>query len=143
MPTHLGPKPVGNESPYTPEWTASLAANFDYPISDNLEFIGNVVVSAVGDTWFHTMQDETRRTLFDLGFPGLGTADFSKTQRDAYTTVDLRLGVQGANWSVVAFAKNLFDEEYLEEVIPAPEFGGSFIHPGSLRRAGLEFTYDF
>ena len=39
--------------------------------------------------------------------------------------------------------RNLTDEEYLEEVITAPEFGGSFIHPGSLRRAGVELAYRF
>ena len=29
------------------------------------------------------------------------------------------------------------------EVIPAPEFGGSFIHPSALRSYGLDVTYQF
>ncbi|GIT36790.1 MAG: hypothetical protein Ct9H300mP6_06580 [Gammaproteobacteria bacterium] len=29
-----------------------------------------------------------------------------------------------------AYAKNATDEDYLAEVIPAPEFGGVFAHPG-------------
>jgi iron complex outermembrane recepter protein len=45
--------------------------------------------------------------------------------------------------SVVAFVKNALDESYLEEVIPAPEFGGSFVHPGTERRVGVEATLKF
>jgi iron complex outermembrane receptor protein len=43
----------------------------------------------------------------------------------------------------VAYAKNLTDEDYLAEVIPAPEFGGSFAHAGTQRRVGVELTYQF
>ena len=35
------------------------------------------------------------------------------------------------------------EEVYLEEVIPAPEFGGTFIHPADLRRVGPELTARF
>lgn len=137
------PETVGNKSPYTPDWTFNVAGNFDYPVSDNVNFIASIIYSAVGPTWFHTVQDETRITLFDLAFPGLGTADYVRTERDSYGIIDARLGFESDTWSVVAFAKNLADEDYLEEVIPAPEFGGSFIHPGAQRRFGLEFTYNF
>lgn len=137
------PETVGNKSPYTPDWTFNVAGNFDYPVSDNVNFIASIIYSAVGPTWFHTVQDETRITLFDLAFPGLGTADYVRTERDSYGIIDARLGFESDTWSVVAFAKNLADEDYLEEVIPAPEFGGSFIHPGAERRFGLEFTYNF
>lgn len=73
----------------------------------------------------------------------MGVADYSIAKRDQYTTVDLRLGVRGDNWAVTAFGTNITDENYLEEVIPAPEFGGSFDHPGSQRRYGIEFSYEF
>jgi iron complex outermembrane receptor protein len=139
----LRPQTAGNKSPYTPEWTANIAGNLDFPITADMDFITSVTVSAVGPTWFHTMQDDDNVTLNELSFPGLGTANYARTERDTYTTIDLRLGLQGERWSLVAFAKNITDEEYLEEAIPAPEFGGSFIHPGSLRRAGLEFSYNF
>ena len=39
--------------------------------------------------------------------------------------------------------KNITDEEWLQEVIPAPEFGGSFIHPGTERRVMMQVDYDF
>jgi len=31
----------------------------------------------------------------------------------------------------------------MPEVIPAPDFGGSFTAPGQLRSLGLEFGFDF
>jgi len=55
----------------------------------------------------------------------------------------LRLGVRGENWSVTAFARNLTDEEFVAEVILAPEFGGGFVAPGTQRRAGVELEYRF
>jgi len=72
-------------------------------------------------------------------------SDMSVAQRDAYTLVNLRAGIQSDRWRITAFANNLFDEKYLEEIIPAPEFGGSFIHPGANteRTAGIEAIYSF
>ena len=35
------------------------------------------------------------------------------------------------------------DEKFLQEVIPAPEFGGAFIHPGAERRVSIEVGYKF
>jgi iron complex outermembrane recepter protein len=37
----------------------------------------------------------------------------------------------------------LFDEEFVAEVILAPEFGGGFVSPGTQRRAGVELSYSF
>lgn len=130
------PDTTGNDSPYTPEWTANAGGRVTYPLNESLDLIANLDVSAIGDTWFHTVQDQMRPT-------GFGPGDYTLARRDAYTLVNLRLGVQNEHWSVVAFATNLFDEDHLEEVIPAPEFGGSFIHLGSKSRLGLEAAYRF
>ncbi len=145
------PDTVGNESPYTPESTINLGADFDFRISDSIEAFARVDAQRVGETWFHTVQEGQRPTifmpLFELGFGAgagaLGIADFSVSRRDEYTTVDLRVGIRGDNWSLTAFGANLTDEKHLEEVIPAPEFGGSFDHPGSQRRYGVEVSFDF
>lgn len=145
------PDTVGNESPYTPDYTFNFAVDMNFPVSDKMNVFARVDALFIGDTWFHTVQEGPRPTifqpLFEQGFgPGagaLGTGDFSNAQRDAYATVDLRAGIEGETWAVTAFVSNLTDEKYLEEVIPAPEFGGSFDHPGSLRRAGVEVTFNF
>ena len=57
---------------------------------------------------------------------------------DAYGITNLRVGIGGEGWRVTAFARNLFDEEYVGEVIMAPEFGGAFVTPGTYRTAGVE-----
>ena len=136
------PDTVGNESPYTPDYTWSAGAQVKYPMSGTLDFVGSLDVSGVGDTWFHVVQNNDRPTIFSLNFP-LDAANYSVAKRDAYQLVNLRAGVSADQWSVVAFIKNAFDQQYLEEVIPAPEFGGSFIHPGTERRVGVEATLKF
>jgi iron complex outermembrane receptor protein len=113
------------------------------PIRDGLDFIADFYLRGVGPTWFNPGQNNTRTTLFELSLPGLGTGDFSETERDEYWSLDARIGVRGENWTTVLWARNVTDEEWLDEVIPALEFGGSFIHPGPRRRFGVEFTYEF
>ena len=62
---------------------------------------------------------------------------------DGYGIMNLRLGIGGENWRVTAFARNLLDEEYIAEVIQAPEFGGGFVTPGAYRSAGVELEFMF
>jgi iron complex outermembrane receptor protein len=57
--------------------------------------------------------------------------------------MNLRAGIAGENWSIMAWSQNVTDEDYLEEVIPAPEFGGSFAHDTAGRVSGVDFTYNF
>lgn len=136
------PDTVGNSSPLTPNWTADAGARFNWPIADTgLDFVANIDITAVGKTWFHSVQDQTRPTLWSLF--GFGPGDFGVTQRDSYELVNARFGIDAGKWSVMAVGRNVFDKKYLEEIIPAPEFGGTFDHPGTLRRWGVEATYRF
>jgi iron complex outermembrane receptor protein len=104
-----------------------------------------------GPTWFHSVQRQVKPTLFSgllpisaLQLPGfVGDADYSVTRRDAFGVANFRIGVEGANWSLTAFANNAFDKKYLNEVIPAIEFGGSFISPGQRRIIGVEAGFRF
>ena len=145
------PDTVGNESPYTPEYTLNVGGDVTFPINRDMEFLVRADAQLIGPTWFHTVQEGDQATifnpLFELGFGagagGLGTGNFANARRDAYTTVNLRAGVQTDRWSLMAFAQNLADENYLEEVIPAPEFGGTFLAPGAQRRIGVEASVRF
>jgi len=74
---------------------------------------------------------------------GFGTSNYGKGRRDAYDTINLRISLEAENWTVTAWGNNILDEEYLEEVIPAPEFGGYFIHPAKGKRYGLDISYNF
>jgi iron complex outermembrane receptor protein len=130
------PNTVGNKSPYTPDYTASLGANVNVFVTDSLQAFGRVDVNFVGPTWFSTVQDQTVPSLF-------GPANFSKTQRNAYNTVNLRAGVQSANYSLAFYARNLLGTNYLAEVLPAPEFGGAFVNDGPRQEVGVEVDARF
>ena len=145
------PDTVGNKSPYTPDYTVNFGGDFSLPLSDNMDFIVRADAQLIGPTWFHTVQGGDRATifnpLFEIGFGtgagGLGGGNFVNAQRDEYFNLDLRAGIQTDGWSLIGFAQNATDEEYLEEVIPAPEFGGSFLAPGTRSRYGIEVSYKF
>ncbi len=134
------PDTVGNESPYTPEWTANFGGDISVPITPKLNLIGSVDLSGIGDTWFHSVQNQERPT----GASAANTnADYTIAKRKDYWLVNARIGFGSDNWSVVAFGRNIGDKKWLQEVIPAPEFGGSFVQPGTLSRYGIEMTYQF
>lgn len=148
------PDTVGNKSPYTPDYTLNIGGDFDIPVNDTISIVGRVDARFVGATWFHTVQEGQRPTIFMPLFgispvtgvfdnPDLGIADYSGAQRDSYHTIDARLGLQADSWSITAYATNLTNQRILEEVIPAPEFGGTFDHPGAMRRFGVELGFKF
>jgi iron complex outermembrane receptor protein len=145
------PITVGNESPYTADYTINLGTQVKQPVSRNIDVLLRADYRITGPTWFHTVQDDTSPTLFSGLLPDsalmlpafVGDADYSLTERDEFDVLDLRIGLEGENWNITAFAENLFNEKYLNEVIPAIEFGGSFISPGGRRRLGVEVGYQF
>ncbi len=145
------PYTVGNKSPYTPDYTLNLGTQIVQPVGNGLDLVARVDYRLTGPTWFHTVQDEVRPTLFSallpisaLALPAfVGNATYDRARRDAFGVFDLRVGLDSGRWSVTAFAKNLLDKHYLNEVIPAIEFGGSFISPGDRRVVGVEASYKF
>ena len=146
------PYTVGNKSPYTADYTINLGAQGEVPFSAGLKAFVRGDYRVTGPTWFHTVQDENRPTLFSGLIPisavnflpaSFGTANFSIARRKAFGVVNLRGGIEGQNWKLTAFARNLFNKKYLNEVIPAIEFGGSFISPGDRRMVGVEASVNF
>jgi iron complex outermembrane receptor protein len=135
------PYTEGGEVPYAPEYTGNLGAELTVPVGSNLELVTRVDASFVGETWFHPVQEQRLPNLFT--YFGFGQGEFSKMSRDAYTTVNARMTLKAERWGVTAWSRNLLDEEYLAEIIPAPEFGGSFIHDAPGRSYGLDLNYRF
>jgi iron complex outermembrane receptor protein len=135
------PYTKGNEVPYAPEYTGNLGAEFIYPISDSVKLLARLDASFVGETWFHPVQDNRVPNLFT--YFDFGQGDFSKQKRDPYSVLNLRLGVEGERWGVTGWGKNITDEDYLQEIIPAPEFGGSFIHNSPGAAYGVDVTFKF
>ena len=144
------PYTEGNDLPYAPEGSGALSLDFKMPVFGDLEVMTRLDYQYVGETWFHSVQDDTTQNFFtDLepiyGVPGFGfgPSNYDTAKRDDYWTMNLRVGISGEHWSLVAWSQNVTDEDYLEEVIPAPEFGGSFIHNSAGRISGVDLTYNF
>lgn len=146
------PYTVGNESPHTPKYTFNLGAQYEKALAEGLNGFARADYRLTGPTWFHTVQNQERPTLFTGLIPisalntlpaSLGTARYDVARRQAFGVLDLRAGVQGKQWSMSVFGKNVLDKTYPAEVIPAIEFGGSFISPGAGRTWGLEASLKF
>ncbi|WP_339768882.1 TonB-dependent receptor [uncultured Paraglaciecola sp.] len=144
------PLSVGNTAPQSPDETYTLGVSWDYSLAEDLFMTSRLDWQYVGQTYFHTLQDEQTPTIWDFfgtlggGVPaGPHSVDFSNATRDAYSTLNLRVSLDSENWTLALWSKNLTDENYLQEVIPTPEFGGSFLHPSAQRSYGVDFAYRF
>jgi iron complex outermembrane receptor protein len=104
-----------------------------------------------GPTWFHTVQDQNKPTVFSALLPIslfaappiVGNASYLAARRDAFGVLNTRFGIEGKSWNLAVFANNLLDRKYINEAIPAIEFGGSFISPGARRLIGVEAGFKF
>ena len=142
---------VGNKSPYTADWTLNVGGEVSIPVSGDFRFAARADYRLTGPTWFHSVQDQTRPSLFSgllpisaLALPGfVGDARYNVAQRDTFGVLNLRAGFQSDRYSLMFFAENLLDKAYIAEAIPAIEFGGSFISPGGRRLWGVEAGMKF
>src|SRR5690606_26978963 len=106
------------KSPYTADYTINLGTQIIAPLRDDLNITFRADYRITGPTWFSTVQAQDRRTIFDLVYPGLGTANYSLTHRNAFGILNLRAGLQAKNWSLTVFADNALNRENIAEVIP-------------------------
>ena len=127
----------GNAVPYAPKYTGDAGVDFTVPVSSAITLTARVDMSALGKTWFSTVQNNSVQSVF--GVP----ADYSKTYRDAFELLNARIGLHGERWDLTAWGRNLSNKQYLAEVIPAPEFGGSFLNSGTGRSFGMDVGYRF
>jgi iron complex outermembrane receptor protein len=128
------PDTVGNKSPYTPAYTAVASFAVHQKLTDTYTLLGRWDTNFTGPTWFHTVQRQCVPTIF--GADGC----YGGAERQAFSTTNVRLGISGRHFELMGFIDNIFDKRYLAEVIPAPEFGGSFASQGPGRLIGAELT---
>jgi len=135
---------VGNRVPYAPKYTFNVGAEFITPTNflGGMDFISRVDYAGVGPTWFATTQTGDATPMLFTPF-GFGAMNHDLSRRDSYALLNLRLGLASDTWGVFGVVRNLTDKHFLAEVIPAPEFGGSFIHPGTKRAWSIEVQYRF
>ena len=145
------PYTVGNKSPYTADYTLNAGIELEQPINDAVKAFARADYRLTGPTWFHTVQNQSVPTIFSGLLPGsalelpavVGDGKYDVAKRNAFGIFNLRAGVQSDNFGLSIFANNVFNKKYLNEVITAVEFGGSFITPGTRRMFGVEGSYKF
>jgi iron complex outermembrane recepter protein len=135
------PYTKGNEVPYAPKYTGTLGAEYGFAVSEGLQLFTRLDATFVGETWFHPVQGETVPNLFT--YFGFGQDTLNKMKRDPYSTLNLRVTLQADKWALTGWGRNILNTEYLAEIIPAPEFGGSFIHDAPGDSWGMDVTYKF
>lgn len=115
----LNPAAVGNDSPYTPEYTINLGAQLRQNITD--DFLG-----------FLRIDYERRGSQF--------WDPENTTARSAIDLVNLRFGIEDADdrWALTATIENLFDEVYNSEFVL-----GGFSHPAAKRMWHVDLTFKF
>lgn len=112
----------GGDIPVTPEWTGNLGGQFTQPISRNLDFVSRADWRYQGE---------------HISIDGAGNV----FNIDAANLIDLRLGVQADNWKLVAFAKNLADDQ---TALDPGSLGAFFIRDYTdPRQIGVELSLDF
>ncbi len=144
------PLTVGNKAPQSPDTTYALGFVYEQPVGEDYWVTTRVDYQYTGETFFHTLQGEQTPTIWDffgtLGGgvpPGPHSQNFDNAKRESFFTLNARIALEAETWTLALYGKNITDEKYLQEIIPAPEFGGSFIHPSALAEYGVEFTYNF
>jgi iron complex outermembrane receptor protein len=140
---NVRPDTVGNESPYTPQYTWNLATQYDRPLFGDVKLHSRLDVRGTGPTWFSDVQKQSEPTVFEATFGALGLGNYAKTERDAFATVNLHVGLERENWTFTVYGTNILNKQYLSEVIPAPEFGGAFVSPAQGSRFGATLGYRF
>lgn len=150
------------------QWAFPVADGMELKTRLDWQYVGETWFSTVQDNETSnaftnlnpTYQADTDPTTFTIGdvfgastagpgvpagdnFLGFGTSRFDKGQRDAYDLLNLRVTLETSVWSVAVWGNNILDEEYLSEVIPAPEFGGYFVNQARGESYGVDFVYNF
>ncbi|MGI9287608.1 MAG: TonB-dependent receptor [Pseudomonadales bacterium] len=116
----------GEETTYAPEYSASLTLDYARSIgSGSMEFF------AVSEA------------NYSDDFSPAGDND-PLDRIESYTKVNLRLGLRGDSWELMAFGRNIFDEEVFAQSFDVPVLAGSharFINEGAVFGARVKYSF--
>jgi iron complex outermembrane recepter protein len=112
------PAVVGNEAPFISRYTLNIGGQYETSLGVG-DLMGRVRVDyrRTGKTWF----DVTNSTV-----------------RKPVDVVDTRVAIEGGQWSLTAYADNVFNKKYNAEFSP-----GGFVFKARPRIYGLEARYKF
>jgi len=109
---------IGNEAPFISRYTLNVGGQYETRINGgDLKVRGRIDYRRIGRTWFD-VTNSTSRNPVDL--------------------VNTRISLDGGQWTLSAFADNLFDKRYNAEFSP-----GGFVFKARPRIYGLEGTFKF
>jgi iron complex outermembrane receptor protein len=111
------PTVIGNQAPLVSRTTINAGVQYHQSIGNGLNAVARVDYQQIGRTWFDP---------------------YNLTSRNPVNLVDVRAGVDGGKWSVMAWSKNLGNEKYNTEYSP-----GTFLWKALPRRYGVDFSYKF
>lgn len=116
---------AGEPTMFAPEYTASLTFDYALPLSNGMEVFSSGEVNYRDD--------------FEPG------GDNDPIDRiDSYSKTNLRLGLRGDSWEVMAYGRNIFDKEIFIQSFDTPVLAGThsqFIDEG--RILGVQFKLRF
>ena len=121
------PDDAGNQAPLVSEYTANLGLQYRRDFGGVSAFF-RADLNVTGPTWFYP-DNFTKRGRINL--------------------LDLRAGFDTGAWEIVAWGKNLSDEEYNAEWSPGPMFFpnpgyvNNFVFKALPRRWGVDVRYHF
>jgi iron complex outermembrane receptor protein len=119
----------GDRLPYVPKWNANLGIDYDFPMASGWSgFVGA-----------------------SYRFVGSRASDFRavpgpRKEVPSYDGIDLRAGVNYANWTIKAYVKNLTNERGITAIAPqttdpnANPFSAAYVPP---RTVGISASVDF
>ncbi len=121
----------GDVMPYTPKWSGSLGATYDFALASHKAWVGSTV-----------------------NYIGARQSDFSNhltATLPAYTTLNANAGMDLANWQVSLFVRNITDKRGFNYANPAGfqhpilnptgnPYSGTIIQP---RTMGVDVSYRF
>jgi outer membrane receptor protein involved in Fe transport len=116
---------AGNNFRLQPEFTGAISAFFNYPIAQGIHWVGLATLTYRDEVFFDTQ---------------------NQYQEDSVSLLNLKTGIEApdGNWSVMMFADNILDEEY---IIDGGNTGGGFGFPtfieGAPSMIGFTFTKHF
>ena len=111
------PTVIGNEAPLVSRYTFNAGLQYRAPLAAGLDSLIRVDYTRTGKTWWEP---------------------YNTTVRKPVNLVNARVGLEGDNWSLTAWAKNLFNETYNAEFSP-----GGFVFKALPRRWGVDLTRRF
>jgi iron complex outermembrane receptor protein len=123
------PNDVGNQAPLVTEYTINVGALWRIPLgASDWDFFIRPDYQVIGPTWW---------------YPD------NFTERSSVELLNLRAGLESENWSLVAWSKNLTDEDYNAEWSPGPigfpsaGYTNNFVFKAQPQVWGVDLTYRF